>query len=433
MDTIFNEIEKQFGYPVEALIMFREFCSINEIAQKRGIKVFYYDAGIFRAPVYLNTVYLDTTGFFANCGIEQRFSNFYNQKNLLEDENILSPKEILTIMLEPEHKDKIRLLDTQPKYPCGIAMQSNIVDLFCPDSHTGNSDLIVKAMKTFSKENILMRNVPGLSENTFGVHLDDSTYACEFIAKCGYIITRASSVSYEALLYGRQMYCMEKGPYQFKGLQDFPPANNQIEIDNLFVAFVALAFYIPRELLYDTEYLRWRMSNPSEIEIYKRNLLYYLTCRGISPEVLSSPKNIRYVELLKAQGFDCFGCRSHELYKKKEFVLQQLLRCSGKSEYGIEERACINCLIGWFNSICCDIENANQKAREYGQKVSEYSKKVSEYSQEIVLYRNQIEDLYSSKSYRIGRIITYVPRKIRRGIRCLIENGLKYTIHQIFH
>ena len=33
-----------------------------------------------------------------------------------------------------------------------------------------------------------------------------------------------------------------------------------------------------------------------------------------------------------------------------------------------------------------------------------------------------------SRSYRIGRAITYIPRKTRGGILCLKENGLKYTV-----
>ncbi|HBC93036.1 MAG TPA: hypothetical protein DCZ10_09095, partial [Pelotomaculum sp.] len=34
-------------------------------------------------------------------------------------------------------------------------------------------------------------------------------------------------------------------------------------------------------------------------------------------------------------------------------------------------------------------------------------------------------------SFRIGRIITFIPRKIRGGIRCHKEHGLRYTIFHI--
>ena len=37
----------------------------------------------------------------------------------------------------------------------------------------------------------------------------------------------------------------------------------------------------------------------------------------------------------------------------------------------------------------------------------------------------------ASWSYRIGRFITYIPRKIRGGIQCYKVHGLKYTLSRI--
>lgn len=38
------------------------------------------------------------------------------------------------------------------------------------------------------------------------------------------------------------------------------------------------------------------------------------------------------------------------------------------------------------------------------------------------------DNVYSSYSYKIGRMITFIPRKIRGGIRCCKEHGISYTI-----
>ena len=40
----------------------------------------------------------------------------------------------------------------------------------------------------------------------------------------------------------------------------------------------------------------------------------------------------------------------------------------------------------------------------------------------------KLDAVYKSKSYRIGRAITYLPRQLRRGWKCLKENGLRYTV-----
>lgn len=44
----------------------------------------------------------------------------------------------------------------------------------------------------------------------------------------------------------------------------------------------------------------------------------------------------------------------------------------------------------------------------------------------------EINALKSSTSYRIGLTVTYIPRKIRGGYRCLRENGLIYTVVHLF-
>ena len=44
--------------------------------------------------------------------------------------------------------------------------------------------------------------------------------------------------------------------------------------------------------------------------------------------------------------------------------------------------------------------------------------------------KKEIQNIYKSKSYQIGRFITFIPRKIRGGIRCYKENGMQYTLNR---
>lgn len=45
----------------------------------------------------------------------------------------------------------------------------------------------------------------------------------------------------------------------------------------------------------------------------------------------------------------------------------------------------------------------------------------------LVAAQNEVNSICSSASYRIGRFVTYFPRKLRGGICCLKEHGLNYT------
>lgn len=49
----------------------------------------------------------------------------------------------------------------------------------------------------------------------------------------------------------------------------------------------------------------------------------------------------------------------------------------------------------------------------------------------ILEYEKKIHNIECSKSYKIGRIITFAPRKVRGGICCLKEHGVMYTLRRI--
>jgi len=42
--------------------------------------------------------------------------------------------------------------------------------------------------------------------------------------------------------------------------------------------------------------------------------------------------------------------------------------------------------------------------------------------------RAELDNVLNSKSYRIGRMITFIPRKIKGGIQCIRDHGMIYTI-----
>ena len=50
----------------------------------------------------------------------------------------------------------------------------------------------------------------------------------------------------------------------------------------------------------------------------------------------------------------------------------------------------------------------------------------------VVALKRQLAAVRHSASYRIGRMITYIPRKLRGGIRCCREHGFSYTVKRAF-
>ena len=57
--------------------------------------------------------------------------------------------------------------------------------------------------------------------------------------------------------------------------------------------------------------------------------------------------------------------------------------------------------------------------------------KIKELQQELKEKKRELKGIYDSKSYKLGRMLTFFPRKLRGGIRCYQENGLQYTLNRI--
>lgn len=49
------------------------------------------------------------------------------------------------------------------------------------------------------------------------------------------------------------------------------------------------------------------------------------------------------------------------------------------------------------------------------------------------LYKNELNKIKSSRSYKYGRILTYMPRKLRGCILCYQQHGMAYTLNRIKH
>ena len=71
------------------------------------------------------------------------------------------------------------------------------------------------------------------------------------------------------------------------------------------------------------------------------------------------------------------------------------------------------------------LKNANAKATATETALK---KQLAKVQKDNTIFKSQIESLENSYSFKIGRAITYVPRKIRGGIRCYQDHGGSYTI-----
>ncbi len=76
-----------------------------------------------------------------------------------------------------------------------------------------------------------------------------------------------------------------------------------------------------------------------------------------------------------------------------------------------------------------NLQKQNDNLQEHIKKLEKKQQKEAE---KVEREKRKNELLRSSYSFRIGRSITWLPRKLRDGVRCLKEHGICFTIHRFF-
>ena len=134
------------------------------------------------------------------------------------------------------------------------------------------------------------------NRNTFSdnYHLDKNRSALPFILSCKRITALCSNLFFEAMLWNRVAYALPGTPFPYTPFcqNDFSQ-KEALPVDERFLNYVAFGFLIPAEKAWDPNYIRWRLTAPSEKEIFMRNLKQYLTEWGLDETFLTYPKEKR--------------------------------------------------------------------------------------------------------------------------------------------
>lgn len=77
------------------------------------------------------------------------------------------------------------------------------------------------------------------------------------------------------------------------------------------------------------------------------------------------------------------------------------------------------------------VSELDKKSKEYEEESTSLLLQLQEAGTRIRSANEQLQEIELSCSYRIGRFLTFIPRKIRDGFRCYKEHGLIYTLKRI--
>jgi hypothetical protein len=274
-ETIGN-IEEAYGEKIDAFytVLSSNLQSLQEIAQKRNIPIIYYDWGTFRSPVYRDTRVIDFNSFLSEEGVRSRFQEFLAAST---DQNLplLTRKQILGLLLRREYLHLLDQKDDELEFEVGIATGYAFFMPALAQSFYNDEELMYRAYSQYDKQDVLVRMHPKDPLRTRyplqAYVRDTSRSSTEFILRCRKVVSLFSNVSMEALYWNR-VGCAIMDSHVSYGCQRGLGQEETKEVDDSFLNFYAFCFNVPVVCWDDYEYLKWRVSQPSELEIFNRHL-----------------------------------------------------------------------------------------------------------------------------------------------------------------
>lgn len=293
-----DEIEKKENKKISAIITWISFPSLEFVCKNRNIKLINYELSSIRKGIFNETL-----GYFS-------FNNKYNSKqfknNYLslknENINILSRREILSLFLKTDFLHYVNKINDSSEKELGLAfgLKNDPFELAYNDY--SNIEIIKKVKTIFDDNEVIIRTHPAypyLIDNKI-MH-DNTGNSLDWVLKCKRIITTVSNVGYEAMMLGKTSYVLSKDmPFSIDTINEL----NNIEeyvVDLKYLNYITFGFYAPFDLMFDIDYIRWRLTMPTALEIYNYNLDYILRKNNIEDIFEKMPKDRQKYILKKVQ------------------------------------------------------------------------------------------------------------------------------------
>lgn len=259
--------------------------SVKYVCRKRGIKMISYETGPIRMNNYrCNTSYFCNEGLYCIDEIKERWNDFTERMQTGDEVPIFSREELLLMFLHEDNLKYVGKLDSNPRYEIGVAGGCGIVVPYFAQSKYTDHELIDDAFDQYDFGDVLVRLHPGdMYSATYRLSkVDKNESPFVFLTNTKRVAAVGSNMLFEAMLWKRIACCKTNVmPATFFCSNDYKEDREKENME-LFVNFFLFSFLVPMEIAFDYEYIKWRLDNPSETDIYRFHLKYYLSKFGLN-------------------------------------------------------------------------------------------------------------------------------------------------------
>lgn len=327
-----DAIELDSHKKIEAILLWVGLKSVYEVAQKRNIKVIVLELSSIRKPNYNTTLgYFSFQDKYDRRGCKDDYYEFvkeYNKKPF----PLLSRKELLSFFVTTDELYCLEAISSPEPYELGISpglQQDYFFDNFANEPLR---DTLKKIKTLFDDNRVSVRFHPRyqwkLPNKKWAIDRSKSSF--DWILKCRRIVTSISNVGFEAMLLGKTAYVLsDYMPYSFMAPNHLNYIEDEI-VSIQFLNYMLFSYFVPWKLIFDMDYIQWRLTDPSPVERFHRHYEYLCREKGIKGKV-TFEKILQTVHHLSDEQVEYFknlnpyqrNCEREERLKYHNLELQQ--------------------------------------------------------------------------------------------------------------
>jgi glycosyltransferase involved in cell wall biosynthesis len=249
---------------IEAILSPINCPSLKEVAQLHGIPLIHFELGPLRGPTYVDLAYFDFEGLNEKSEFHKRMEAY---KNTFNNEDLLD----LATVRKKYLKGDYWLCDPSfrtTKFDIGVPLQiEDDTNLIASGNSFNNQALIAYSKLKFPGKVIAYKAHPG---SIFDIKLKnynlENYSGTDFLFECKSILTINSSIGFEGLLWGKRVFVLGHSAYA-------SIASMEIEKErDRYLTFYLTNYLVPFELIFNHDYISFRIKNPTEQEIIKIHL-----------------------------------------------------------------------------------------------------------------------------------------------------------------
>ena len=217
---------------------------------------------------------------------------------------VFSNREIIALIGKERTLPLLQLMNHAPKYEMGVCCECYaVIPQFYDFNQYTDDDVFYECNELYSPDQIKVRShalqLDHIQVDRSEVHND----AAPFILSCKRLTSVRSQITLKNLLWKRTAV-MKKNTHAFSFMCETDYSSTKLA-DIKALNYFVFAYLIPTKLMFSKEYWEWRVSNPTETEIYKRHLSYYIEELHLKVDDLAiNDESKRFAKLLKDRNCD---------------------------------------------------------------------------------------------------------------------------------